>query len=52
VPEPSQERYRRLIFHVMDELAIYDDDEIRVERNAVGLFTAIHQKLQPEEPDA
>lgn len=33
----------------MDELAVYDDDPIRVERNAVHLFTAVHRKLQPED---
>lgn len=44
-----QERYRRLIEHLIDELAIYDDDPINVERNAVQLFAAVHQKLQPPE---
>lgn len=45
----QQERYRRLIFHIADELAIYDDDPIRVERNAVHLFAAIHQYMKPPE---
>lgn len=45
------ERHIRLIFHLIDELAVYDDNPIRVERNAVHLFTAIHLKLQPgDEP--
>lgn len=43
------ERHVRLIFHLIDELAVYDDDPIRVERNAVHLFAGIHQKLQPED---
>lgn len=43
------DRYFRLISHLIDELSIYDDDPVRVERNAVQLFTAIHQQLQPKE---
>lgn len=43
------ERHARLIFHLIDELAVYDDDPIRVERNAVHLFAAIHAQLQPQE---
>lgn len=43
------ERHVRLIENLIDELAVYDDDPINVERNAVHLFAAIHLKLQPEE---
>lgn len=43
------ERHVRLICHLIDELAIYDDDPINVERNAVHLFSAIHMQLQPKE---
>jgi hypothetical protein len=43
------ERHIRLIEHLLDELAVYDDNELRVERNAVRLFAAIHLKLRPEE---
>lgn len=45
------ERHSRLIFHLIDELAIYDDDPIRVERAAVHLFAAIHMQLQPLEDE-
>ena len=37
--------WRRLLFHLLDELAIYEQDPLVAERNAVHLFAAIHWQM-------
>lgn len=46
VQHPSQERYQRLIFHLLEDLTVYEEDPLLAERGAVHLFAAIHRRLE------
>lgn len=39
----------RLLSHLLDELHTYEDDVTEAERNAVHLYTAIWQRMNPQE---
>ena len=39
-------RFERLLFHLIDELAVYDDNPINAERDAVHLFAQIHRRME------
>lgn len=43
------DRWTRLIFHVLDEVSVDNDDPVRAERAAVHIYAAIWRRLNDPE---